>query len=415
MNCGAPPTDQLLPPCLNLNWDQSVDPLSSIIPSQLQAEITGEFSSLMRNPLNSMHANRLMPLPSDPSFAERAARYSSFSSGNYEAFPCQFAMLEAGKLSRASSSQCLKAKEIQSRSRTESEMVEGEIGSGQEDSSVTGPASAPGESSTKKRKAVTKNRGKVTEQHNQFAKKMRSDETKGNEKDFAKPKGDEDDAKEVGKEISFEAPEAPKDYIHVRARRGQATDSHSLAERVRREKISQRMKLLQDLVPGCNRITGKALMLDEIINYVQSLQRQVEFLSMKLATLNPRLEFNLESLFPKDSVLNQANLSMPNSFYPLDNLAAAFPFGHQSKEGNPLPFTVSNGMGMQCSMSQMPSTIHHPASIQSSFDMFGGAASQVGNVWDDELHSVLQTDFGKNQEIGATSQTFNGVIANSSR
>lgn len=27
-------------------------------------------------------------------------------------------------------------------------------------------------------------------------------------------------------------PEPPKDYIHVRARRGQATDSHSLAERV---------------------------------------------------------------------------------------------------------------------------------------------------------------------------------------
>lgn len=28
-------------------------------------------------------------------------------------------------------------------------------------------------------------------------------------------------------------PEPPKDYIHVRARRGQATDSHSLAERVK--------------------------------------------------------------------------------------------------------------------------------------------------------------------------------------
>lgn len=28
-------------------------------------------------------------------------------------------------------------------------------------------------------------------------------------------------------------PEPLKDYIHVRARRGQATDSHSLAERVR--------------------------------------------------------------------------------------------------------------------------------------------------------------------------------------
>ncbi|KAJ1375215.1 Myc-type, basic helix-loop-helix [Sesbania bispinosa] len=50
----------------------------------------------------------------------------------------------------------------------------------------------------------------------------------------------------------------------------------------RREKISERMKILQDLVPGCNKVIGKALVLDEIINYIQSLQRQVEFLSMKL-------------------------------------------------------------------------------------------------------------------------------------
>lgn len=83
--------------------------------------------------------------------------------------------------------------------------------------------------------------------------------------------------------------EPPAGYIHVRARRGQATDSHSLAERVRRERISERMKILQLLVPGCDKITGKALMLDEIINYVQSLQNQVEFLSMKLASVNPLL------------------------------------------------------------------------------------------------------------------------------
>jgi hypothetical protein len=62
----------------------------------------------------------------------------------------------------------------------------------------------------------------------------------------------------------------------MRARRGQATNSHSLAERVRREKISERMKFLQDLVPGCDKVTGKAVMLDEIINYVQSLQCQIE-------------------------------------------------------------------------------------------------------------------------------------------
>ncbi|KAJ7966487.1 Transcription factor [Quillaja saponaria] len=95
--------------------------------------------------------------------------------------------------------------------------------------------------------------------------------------------------------------EAPKDnFIHVRARRGQATNSHSLAERVRREKISERMRLLQELVPGCNKITGKAVMLDEIINYVQSLQQQVEFLSMKLATVNPELNFDIEQILSKD-------------------------------------------------------------------------------------------------------------------
>lgn len=35
------------------------------------------------------------------------------------------------------------------------------------------------------------------------------------------------------KQSNSKPPEPPKDYIHVRARRGQATDSHSLAERVR--------------------------------------------------------------------------------------------------------------------------------------------------------------------------------------
>ncbi|KAL3654160.1 hypothetical protein CASFOL_003841 [Castilleja foliolosa] len=91
-------------------------------------------------------------------------------------------------------------------------------------------------------------------------------------------------------EPSSKPAEPPKqDYIHVRARRGQATDSHSLAERARREKIGERMKILQDLVPGCNKVIGKALVLDEIINYIQSLQRQVEFLSMKLEAVNERV------------------------------------------------------------------------------------------------------------------------------
>ncbi|KAK3131836.1 hypothetical protein QOZ80_6AG0512140 [Eleusine coracana subsp. coracana] len=65
----------------------------------------------------------------------------------------------------------------------------------------------------------------------------------------------------------------------VRARRGQATDPHSIAERLRREKISDRMKNLQDLVPNSNK-ADKGSMLDEIIDYVKFLQLQVKVLSM---------------------------------------------------------------------------------------------------------------------------------------
>lgn len=113
----------------------------------------------------------------------------------------------------------------------------------------------------------------------------------------------ETEIKSAGKqsEQNVQPTEPPKqDYIHVRARRGQATDSHSLAERARREKISERMKILQDLVPGCNKVIGKSLVLDEIINYIQSLQRQVEFLSMKLEAVNSRTSPSIEGFPSKD-------------------------------------------------------------------------------------------------------------------
>ncbi|KAL1807003.1 hypothetical protein ACET3Z_030071 [Daucus carota] len=86
--------------------------------------------------------------------------------------------------------------------------------------------------------------------------------------------------------------EKPGEVVHVRARRGQATDSHSLAERLRREKINEKLRSLQDLVPGCYKTMGMAVMLDVIINYVRSLQNQIEFLSMKLSAASLFYDFN---------------------------------------------------------------------------------------------------------------------------
>ncbi|KAL0437413.1 UNVERIFIED_CONTAM: Transcription factor UNE12 [Sesamum radiatum] len=49
-------------------------------------------------------------------------------------------------------------------------------------------------------------------------------------------------------------PHPPAVRPRVRARRGQATDPHSIAERLRRERIAERIRALQELVPSVNKV-----------------------------------------------------------------------------------------------------------------------------------------------------------------
>lgn len=65
-------------------------------------------------------------------------------------------------------------------------------------------------------------------------KKSKAAETKEivKSEEDSKKISDRNVAEEKQTKANSKPPEPPKDYIHVRARRGQATDSHSLAERV---------------------------------------------------------------------------------------------------------------------------------------------------------------------------------------
>jgi hypothetical protein len=83
-------------------------------------------------------------------------------------------------------------------------------------------------------------------------------------------------------------------YVQMRARakRGCATHPRSIAERVRRTRISERMKKLQDLVPNMEKTTNTSDMLDETVEYVKSLQLKVSELNatiaqLKAATMTP--------------------------------------------------------------------------------------------------------------------------------
>ncbi|XP_020571311.1 transcription factor bHLH49 isoform X3 [Phalaenopsis equestris] len=188
-----------------------------------------------------------------------------------------------------------------------------------------------------------------------------------------------------------------EEYIHVRARRGQATNSHSLAERVRREKISERMKFLQDLVPGCSKITGKAVMLDEIINYVQSLQRQVEFLSMKLAVVNPRLDFSTE--VSKD-LFQTRGASLSGLGFSHDSISQQLNSIHQD--------LIEVGMTEVMNPTDL---FRREIKVQlPPISAYKEAAQQMPNAWDDDLQKIVHMTYGNNPPL--KTQDSNGTPRN---
>ncbi|KAI3803647.1 hypothetical protein L1987_31805 [Smallanthus sonchifolius] len=193
------------------------------------------------------------------------------------------------------------------------------------------------------------------------------------------------------------------DYIHVRARRGQATDSHSLAERVRREKISERMKYLQDLVPGCNKITGKAGMLDEIINYVQSLQKQVEFLSMKLATVNPGLDFNVDNVFTKEI------FQTSTSEFPALGCSSVDSAYYQLNSTDQVVSYCGLDMGINSAEMGLRRGISAPISVPETF-MDSSCFNQIQPTanWDADLQNLYKMEFEQVTLIPFQSHQFTG-------
>ncbi|MCD7464901.1 hypothetical protein HAX54_000171 [Datura stramonium] len=351
----------------------------------------------------------------DPGFAERAARFSCFANKSFNESDVLLlqhnnnnssrqlaANLESGQLSRVSSNQSIKIQEFKDVNLAQRNS---ELGDSRENSSVSeqipgGEIGLIGQNDTNSRKRKSISKGKSAKNANE-KNESNAKRSKSEENDKA-AKEEEKAAAEENKD-NQKPPEPPKDYIHVRARRGQATDAHSLAERVRREKISERMKLLQDLVPGCNKVTGKAVMLDEIINYVQSLQRQVEFLSMKLATVNPRTDFNMEALLSKD--MFQSRGSLAHNMYPSETSTQGFPYGFQPQpgqnfhKGTEIPFPIN---------SLNPNLVRNSSMQLPPLDGFVEPTPQVPTFFEDDLNSVVQMGFGQNQN-----QSFPGNVPNS--
>ncbi|KAF3336174.1 Transcription factor PIF3 [Carex littledalei] len=63
------------------------------------------------------------------------------------------------------------------------------------------------------------------------------------------------------------------------AKKSRAAEVHNMSERRRRERINEKMKALQELIPNCSK-ADKASMLDDAIEYLKTLQLQVQMMSM---------------------------------------------------------------------------------------------------------------------------------------
>eukprot|EP00249_Psilotum_nudum_P022542 c28556_g1_i5 orf=424-2244(-) len=66
----------------------------------------------------------------------------------------------------------------------------------------------------------------------------------------------------------------------ARTKRSRAAEIHNLSERRRRDRINEKMKALQELIPNSNK-TDKASMLDEAIEYLKMLQLQLQMMSVR--------------------------------------------------------------------------------------------------------------------------------------
>eukprot|EP01018_Ginkgo_biloba_P036127 Gb_05320 [translate_table: standard] len=196
---------------------------------------------------------------------------------------------------------------------------------------------------------------------------------------------------------------APPARPRVRARRGQATDPHSIAERLRRERIAERMKALQELVPNSNK-TDKASMLDEIIEYVKFLQLQVKVLSMSrlggagavaplVADIPPEGNNN-----PQATALGRTNGSQSS---PQDGLALT---------ERQVAKLMEEDMGSAMQYLQGKGLCLMPISLATAISSSGSRSQSAAN--NNSLQGLLASNVSDRQLLESTNSTLSVITTN---
>ncbi|KAK1364556.1 Transcription factor UNE10 [Heracleum sosnowskyi] len=134
----------------------------------------------------------------------------------------------------------------------------------------------------------------------------------------------------------------------VSAKRTRAAAVHNQSERKRRDKINQRMKTLQKLVPNSSK-TDKASMLDEVIDYLKQLQAQVSMMN----------RMSMSPLMLPYAMQQQLQMSM---MAPMMGMGMGMGMGH----------VMDLNTAMACRPAVSPSVLHPSAFISPLNSWEGG-------------------------------------------
>ncbi|XP_042443697.1 transcription factor PIF3-like isoform X1 [Zingiber officinale] len=96
--------------------------------------------------------------------------------------------------------------------------------------------------------------------------------------------------------INIRKPPSGRD---ARTKRSRTAEVHNLSERRRRNRINEKMRALQELIPNCNKV-DKASMLEEAIEYLKTLQMQVQQFchTKQIMSMGSRLYLPPTMMFP---------------------------------------------------------------------------------------------------------------------
>ncbi|CAL5340277.1 unnamed protein product [Camellia sinensis] len=161
----------------------------------------------------------------------------------------------------------------------------------------------------------------------------------------------------------------PTGKSSISTKRCRAAAVHNQSERKRRDKINQRMKTLQKMVPNSSK-TDKASMLDEVIEYLKVLQAQVQMMS-RMSMPMPSMMFpmalqqqlQLSMMAPMGMGMDMNTIGRPNAagIPPILHPTAAF-----------MPLTSWDGIGDRL--------VPHPTVMPDPMATFLSCQSQPMNM-----------------------------------